>query len=124
MTPALLEQAIQFGCNFLWIDRESITVKIVPLKEHLFGSAYEVSEDEYEVEINEYASTENQLITLFHELAHVRQFMLKELFYRGEKMAWKGSFYESQEPWEVEARIYEQIMYTEFCHTASTVDGF
>lgn len=117
-----IEKAKQFACDFLWIDSESIEIQFVSLPEGCFGYASEENEGEYVVEISCSLSLKDSLVTLFHELTHVRQFMIGHLYYEQDKLAWRGSDYNSPEPWEREAYSYEKIMYELYLSTLNSVE--
>ena len=117
-----VSRAIEYACDFLWIDIESIEVRFTALPLGAYGFAYEENEDEYVVEISSRLNLKDRLVTLFHELVHVRQFMLGHLLYKGEKLCWKGSDYSVEEPWEYEAYKYEKIMYEQFISTFNSVE--
>ena len=120
--PKMLDHAKEFACDFLWIDSLAVEVEFVTLPQGCYGNAYESCEDEYCVEISDSLDIKDSLITLFHELTHVRQFMLGHLYYKNDKLAWKGDGYDCEEPWEFEAYAYEKIIYELYVNTANSVE--
>lgn len=118
----VLEKAKHFACDFFWVDEESIEVRFVDLPDGYYGNAFEENEGEYVVEINCRLSLKDSLVTLFHELCHVRQFMVGHLYYEQSQLAWSGGDYGSEEPWEREAFRYEGILYDLYLRTFTSVE--
>lgn len=123
MNSSILQKAKHFACEFLWIDAQAVEVVKLNLPEGYFGNAYESCEDEYCVEISDTLNLKDQLITLFHELTHVRQFMLGHLNYDDSKLSWEGEQYGCEEPWEYEAYKYEKIIYELFLSSLNSMDS-
>jgi len=68
-------------------------------------------------------SRKNQLMTIAHEMVHVKQFAKKELdpIVHGNAVKWKGKLYDDSwqrywsQPWEIEAYGREQGLYMMYC---------
>ena len=101
-----------------------ITVKFVKLTDYHHGL---VTVDDYNVlgsprsfiiEINRSDNAETKLISLAHELVHVKQYARNEL---NEEMSyWRGKYVNSdtipyeQQPWEIEAESRGKELYAQF----------
>jgi hypothetical protein len=108
---ALLDRAVSFSCNYLELEVDFILI-FKSLRNNLYGHC-DYDDAEIIITIATRLSPDNIIRTLFHELAHVKQYTSG---HREEGMAnfWMGnSFYGPYEnlPWEVEAfEIEEKIM--------------
>ena len=75
-----------------------------------FGETQHVDDNEYRIFVNPDASILDQLITLLHEMWHVKQFEEGRLYATEEKFFWDWHEidvgYEEQ-PWEIEAHAVE-----------------
>ena len=77
---------------------------------------------DYEIEICKNLSFEHMMITLAHEMVHLKQFSTKQLkskFVRGVPVdTWKGTKYRDiayqEQPWEKEATLLEESLYEQF----------
>jgi hypothetical protein len=77
---------------------------------------------DYEIEIDKDLTFEHMMITLAHEMIHLKQYTTKELksrFVRGKPVdTWKGVQYRNlkykEQPWEREAMLYEESLYQQF----------
>ena len=71
---------------------------------------------EFEIELRKYRSLKLTLLTLAHEMVHLKQFAKKEL--NCDQTRWMGKSFDSENvsyhdyPWEVEANSMECILYT------------
>lgn len=102
-----------------------ITVKFVKLENYHHGLVtvedYNVlgSPRSFIIEINRADDAETKLMSLAHELVHVKQYARNEL---NEEMSyWRGNYvrsddipYENQ-PWEIEAESKGKELYESFC---------
>lgn len=70
---------------------------------------------EFEIELRKHRSLKNTLITLAHEMVHLKQFAKGEL--NCEQTRWKGVKFDSDAidyhsyPWEIEASSMERLLY-------------
>ena len=103
-----------------------ITVKFVKLQDYHHGL---VTVDDYNVlgsprafiiEINRTDNQETKLVSLAHELVHVKQYARNEL--NEEMTYWRGNYVNSDEipyehqPWEIEAESKGKELYESFCN--------
>ena len=88
---------------------------------------------DFEIEIHKDLSFEHMMITLAHEMIHLKQYATKELkskFVRGKPVdTWKGVKYRNlkyrEQPWEKEAMMLEESLYQQFmfyCFISGTLD--
>lgn len=86
------------------------------------GTFEKIGTNNYLVELKQDLSVSHMLVTLAHELVHLKQYVTKELksYYVGGTPVdvWRGKryrnlSYESQ-PWEIEALTKEQDLYQDF----------
>jgi len=88
--------------------------------EGAYGLCYSTTDiHTYYIDLHLVQCAKEFLLTLFHELVHVKQFTLKELVYHGDYELWHGVRYKSKEceysrPWEKEARRMEALLYKRF----------
>ena len=73
---------------------------------------------EFEIELHNRINPVLYLLTLFHELWHVYQHFMGNLKDKHNKRLWRGidhteTDYEDQ-PWEIEARQMEELLYNEY----------
>lgn len=111
---ALLDRAVSFACDYLRIDVD-LTIEFESLKRHQYGLC-DYDEDEVVVIIAKRLSQNDMLRTLFHELAHVKQYVDGRLE-AGSPQKWLGSAIEDSYenlPWEVEAYELEALMMKAF----------
>jgi hypothetical protein len=73
---------------------------------------------EFEILLNNSASRKNQIITLFHEMVHLKQYARNELFpYNMQKYRWLGkkliidNIEYNNLPWEIEAAETEKVLF-------------
>lgn len=76
------------------------------------------SHREFEILLNNRASKKNQIITLLHEMIHVKQYARNELkCYDMQRYKWLGKKLEVEPqeyetlPWEIEASMSEEVLY-------------
>lgn len=77
---------------------------------------------DFEIEINKNLTFEHTMITLAHEMIHLKQYATKELkskFVKGKPVdTWRGVKYRNLEyakqPWEIEATVLEEDLYHKF----------
>lgn len=80
---------------------------------------------EFEIQLRKKRSLKNTLITLAHEMVHVKQFAKGEL--NDDQNKWKGEFVDSDNisyfelPWEIEATSLEHILYTMYLSYRDTL---
>lgn len=97
------------------------------------GYCTKMSKKHYEIEIDSSLEFEHMMITLAHEVVHVKQYATKELntMFVGKNIVdvWKGKRYKNVEyedqPWEWEALLMEENMYIDFlseCYATGLVD--
>lgn len=106
----LVDDIAQFCYNDLMplIRKCDININIKNMKAYE-GTCLDTDEREYEIEVNKNQSLENILVTVCHEMVHVKQYVRKELFS-------ECIFYKSHEeylnlPWEVEAYAKQEELY-------------
>jgi hypothetical protein len=100
-------------------------------KIHLDISAKDINADgfctclstyDFEIEIHKDLTFEHMMITLAHEMVHLKQYATKQLkskFVRGTPVdTWKGTKYRNlkykEQPWEKEATLLEESLYQQF----------
>jgi hypothetical protein len=70
---------------------------------------------EFEIELRRHRSLKNTILTLAHEMVHLKQFAKRELSEMND--IWKGQEIDTETtcyfdlPWEIEACSYEHILY-------------
>ena len=77
---------------------------------------------DFEIELNKNLTFEHMMITLAHEMIHLKQYATKELkskFVRGKPVdTWRGVKYRdikyNDQPWEMEAMELEEELYHKF----------
>jgi len=122
---AIVKKSIDFALKELLPSKRKLELivkrKANLLEEHsAYGLCYSTDDPHYYY-IDLYKDLDNAelLRTLFHELAHVKQYAKKELVYKAKYSLWKGQQFadianEWNRPWEREARKYEKILYNKF----------
>lgn len=86
------------------------------------GCCSHLGDYEFEIEINQDLSFEHKMITLAHEMVHLKQFTTKQLksFFLGKDAIdiWNGDRYTNtrydKQPWEKEASQLEEELYHQF----------
>jgi hypothetical protein len=111
---ALLDRAVSFACDYLELEVD-FTLMFESLKNLQCGFC-DYDEDEVIVTIAKRLSPTNAIRTLFHELAHVKQYADGRLE-NGSPQIWMGNpiedTYENL-PWEIEAFEIEENMMSAF----------
>ena len=77
---------------------------------------------DFEIELNKGLPFEHIMITLAHEMIHLKQYATKELkskFVKGRPVdTWRGVKYKNleykEQPWEIEASVLEEELYHQF----------
>ena len=122
---AIVKKSIDFAIKELLPSKRKLELivkrKANLLEEHsAYGLCYSTDDPHYYY-IDLYKDLDNAelLRTLFHELAHVKQYAKKELVYKADYNLWKGQRYadienEWNRPWEREARKLEKQLYAKF----------
>jgi hypothetical protein len=108
---ALLDRALSFACDYLDIDID-LTVEFDTLEKHQCGFCD--YDDEVIVTIAKRLTKKEIILTLFHEMIHIKQYDDGRLEH-GSK--WLGKVYNcsySDLPWEIEAHEIESIMMEKF----------
>lgn len=126
--PALkstIKRSIDFALRELLPSKRKLNL-IVKRKKNLldeqcaYGLCYSTEDPHYYyIDLYEELDNSELLKTLFHELAHVKQYAKKELVYKTNYNIWKGRKYadiesEWNRPWEREARKLEKQLYAKF----------
>jgi biotin synthase-like enzyme len=116
----LLDRAVSFAADFLELDVD-LLISFQSLKKHQCGFcdyscdySCDFDEDEVIITIAKRLSLREMIVTLFHEMIHVQQYVSGRLEH-GSK--WLGKVYEcvySELPWEVEAHEMEKEMMAKF----------
>jgi hypothetical protein len=91
-------------------------------REHVYGYCDVVGESyrprEFLIELNTYMSEELYIKTLFHELTHLRQWVVGSLRFRYGKLCYSKEPVEKYDYWyqphEIEAREQEETLYLEY----------
>lgn len=73
------------------------------------GTCLDTDEREYQIDVNKHQSLENILVTVCHEMVHVKQFVRKELY--SECIFYKTHDEYLNLPWEVEAYAKQEELY-------------
>jgi hypothetical protein len=111
----LLDRAMTFASEFLELDVD-VLVSFQSLKKHQYGfcdyscNEGDYDEDEVVITIANRLSVQEMIVTLFHEMIHVKQYVEGRLEQVG---VWLGQKYEcayDQLPWEIEAHEMEKVM--------------
>lgn len=108
----LLDRAVSFAADFLELDVD-LLVEFGNLKKHQCGFL-DYDEDEVVITIAKRLSVHEMIVTLFHEMVHVKQYAEGRLEQVG---VWLGQKYDCDYvdlPWEVEAHEMEQVMMEKF----------
>ena len=116
----LLDRAMAFASDFLELDVD-LLVSFQSLKKHQCGFCdysndcdYDYDQDEVVITIAKRLSVHEIIVTLFHEMVHVKQYSEGRLEQIG---VWLGQKYDcdyADLPWEIEAHETEQIMMEQF----------
>jgi hypothetical protein len=108
----LLDRAVAFAADFLSLDVD-LLIEFESMKTHQCGFCdYEA--DEVILTISKRLSVQEMIVTLFHEMIHVKQYADGRLEQGG---IWLGKKYEcayDQLPWEIEAHEMERVVMEKF----------
>lgn len=119
----LIKQAARFYAYQLIPEHyDQIFLDIYATKMKADGTCLQLDNYDYEIEINKNISFECMMITLAHEMIHLKQYATKELkskIVKGNEVdVWKGVKYKNMkyndQPWEQEATDLEQELYHKF----------
>ena len=130
-TKKLLAQAAEFYGGLLLNKRTANIVNLtINLKRKLDGDAegycqymsQSVGVREFDIEIEKDRPIDELLVTLAHEMVHLKQYatrQLKSKFVKGVPIdTWKGTKYRNikykEQPWEKEAMLLEESLYQQF----------
>jgi hypothetical protein len=108
----LLDRAVSFAADFLGLDVD-LLIEFESLKKHQCGFC-DYDADEVILTISKRLSVQEMIVTLFHEMIHVKQYADGRLEQVG---VWLGKKYEcayDQLPWEIEAHEMEKVMMEKF----------
>ena len=108
----LLDRAVSFAADFLDLEVD-LLIEFESLKKHQCGFC-DYDEDEVILTISKRLSVQEMIVTLFHEMIHVKQYADGRLEQVG---VWLGKKYEcayDQLPWEIEAHEMEKVMMEKF----------
>jgi len=108
----LLDRAVSFAADFLDLEVD-LLIEFESLKKHQCGFC-DYDADEVILTISKRLSVHEMIVTLFHEMVHVKQYAEGRLEQVG---VWLGQKYDCDYvdlPWEVEAHEIEQVMMEKF----------
>jgi len=112
LSADLLDRAVAFAAEFLGLDVD-LLIEFETLKKHQCGFC-DYDEDEVIITIAKRLSLKEMIVTLFHEMIHVKQYAdgrLEQIsIWMGEKF---DCAYEDL-PWEIEAHAIEKEMMEKF----------
>ena len=100
-----------YGLWDLTIASDRLTIVLTRFKS-AFGDAYQI-DDDYVIRISDRYSDKLTLMTVFHEMTHIKQYEFDGLdlgtpaMFKGE--SFRGNYWDA--PWEVEARKAEKKMW-------------
>jgi len=86
------------------------------------GTCEKISKKKFVIELNDDLGVELRLITLAHEIVHIKQYLTKQLrtwhLKTGTIDVWEGKRFRNvnyfQQPWETEALLLEEQLYIDF----------
>ena len=81
------------------------------------GTCLDTDERVYEIDVNKKQSLQNILVTICHEMVHVKQFVRKELY--SECIFYKTHDEYLNLPWEVEAYTKQEELYQKWLNTTT-----
>jgi hypothetical protein len=119
----LIKQAAKFYAYQLIPEHyDQIYLDIYANKIKADGTCLQLDRYDFEIEINKNISFECMMITLAHEMIHLKQYATKELkskIVKGNEVdIWKGVKYKNMkyhdQPWEQEATDLEEELYHKF----------
>jgi hypothetical protein len=122
-----LIKLIRYAANFyadILIPKQKHKIYLDIFANDISADGYCTCMDTYdfEIEIHKDLTFEHMMITLAHEMVHLKQYATKQLkskFVRGTPVdTWKGTKYRNikykEQPWEKEAMQLEESLYQQF----------
>ena len=110
----LLDDAVHFAASFLGLDG-TMVIQFETLPKHQCGFCDYEDQDDIIVILARRLSRRELILTLFHELVHVKQYVEGRLC---DDTIWDGIDYSGVDyvelPWEQEAHELEQVMIEQF----------
>lgn len=115
----LLKVSCMFFSNELKINNKNITLSVQTIpklysKTGMRGATFQLGKNDFDIGLDSRLDLETMLITLAHEMVHVKQYSLGQLKLNEQNnFVWLGkvhnnTYYES--PWEIEAFKRERIL--------------
>jgi hypothetical protein len=109
----------------------AVSIKLVDIVED--GTFEKVSTNNYAIELSKRLQLEHMLVTLAHEVVHLKQYVLKELkthYIYGQPVdVWKGKRFRNKnyydQPWEQEALRDEVHLYQDYiseCYSLGNIN--
>jgi hypothetical protein len=118
-----LRRATAFYLDCLHQQTSNVTITIIQIPNlGADGTCEKISKREFVIELNDDLTLEHSLITLAHEVVHIKQYLTKQLrtwyLKTGIIDIWEGKRFRNvnyfQQPWENEALQLEEHLYTDF----------
>jgi len=118
-----IKKATSFYLSRLNQDTANVTIHIVQMpKLGADGTCEKISKKKFVIELNDDLGVELRLITLAHEIVHIKQYLTKQLrtwhLKTGTIDVWEGKRFRNvnyfQQPWEAEALLLEEQLYIDF----------
>ena len=118
-----IRRATSFYLKRLNQESSNITICIVQMPSlGADGTCEKISKKEFVIELNDDLDLETSLITLAHEVVHIKQYVTKQLrtwyLKTGIIDIWEGKRFRSvhyfQQPWEAEAMLLEEQLFIDF----------
>jgi len=118
-----IKRATSFYLSRLNQDTANVTIHIVQMpKLGADGTCEKISKKKFVIELNDDLGVELRLITLAHEIVHIKQYLTKQLrtwhLKTGTIDVWEGKRFRNvnyfQQPWEAEALLLEEQLYIDF----------
>jgi hypothetical protein len=113
-------EALEFSIKYYKIqdDKSTLYAKLITGKdEPLDATADRIKNKRYELRLNHHLLQDDEpelLKSIFHEMTHVKQFIVDGLRYNSKSGYWQGKTYPTKtaddywfSPWEMEARAME-----------------
>ena len=127
LTKKEIRHIIRFTGNFLLGKRMCGNITVVlrnkVFKKYEWGYCGPTNYDnyrhrEFEILLNSSTTRKNQIVTILHEMIHLKQYARGELVcYSGMNLKWLGQKIDVTEmeyvnyPWEIEANLSEKVLY-------------
>ena len=108
----------------LWIE---VDLKKIPEKDKVVGYCQDDGENMFTIEIDKTQNAYDFMLTVAHEMVHVKQFArgeLKDIMKAHSLCKWQGREFDTEDlnywdyPWEIEAHGREKGLYLRFCQFA------